>query len=126
MCTCFSYLFMWLWPKSNSIFSFICLSVYLFAYLFIYLFTTIMLAPLFSPSHTHIVPSQSPTPFSSKRMHPHKITPDKAALLGYRFHSQTTAIRTAPSPVVGGPTWRQTCTTATNVLENSVQPMYVL
>lgn len=34
---------------------------------------------------------------------------DRAAMLGKRYYSQVTTLRRAPSPVVGGPTRRQSC-----------------
>ena len=59
-------------------------------------------------------------------MHPLPLRPDKAALLGNRYHSQATALGRASTPVDGGPTWRLSCTSAAYVSGASFQPMCVL
>jgi hypothetical protein len=44
-----------------------------------------------------------------------QLRPDKAALLGNRYHSEAGALGKASLPVVGGPTWRLSCMCATYV-----------
>jgi hypothetical protein len=46
-------------------------------------------------------------------VHPLPLRSDKAAQLGNGFHRQATTWGRAPIPVVGGPTWRPSCTSVT-------------
>ena len=58
-------------------------------------------------------------------MHPLSPRPDKAALLGNRYHTEGTALGRASAPVVRGPTWRLSCMSATYVTKASCKPLCV-